>query len=201
MIMSKYFLLLMLWLLPFWAYSQVYTLVYDTQHIGTTAVEATTETASMTLKTFFENPWIEKVSKVQEFFKEASRIVSAVVKNLKMTKELIKVEKDIEQTFLYTLKQIDETENFFTKWKYRWMLAHLYRESLKIFEVFDLATQQNMGIIDDEGRIKLIRQVLDKAIHIRNAMKLVLRRTNKDIYYIRKQQQEFKTYKDLFSFE
>ena len=56
------------------------TPVTDAEHTATSTVEAVTETASTALKQFFEKPWIEKISKVQTFLKEASQIVSAIVK-------------------------------------------------------------------------------------------------------------------------
>ena len=76
------------------ASSQV-TAVVDGQHNATTTIEALTETAATGLKQFFETPFIENISKVQTFFKEASQLVSKIVQNLRMTRQLIDTEKDI----------------------------------------------------------------------------------------------------------
>jgi len=59
------------------------TVVVDTEHTKTSTVEAYTASVSTGIKALLENGFIEKISKVQEFFKVASDIISAVVANLK----------------------------------------------------------------------------------------------------------------------
>lgn len=174
------------------------TTVTDFQHGGTTKIEALTETAATGLKQFFEMPFIEKISKVQTFFKEASQIVSTVVKNLRMTRELVETEKEIYELFVKSLAQIDAAEDFSGKWRHRWILLQLFNESGRIFEVFDLATQQNMGIIDDKGRIQLIKKALKQAKTVKRAMKAAVRRTNRSWYKLKAKQREFETFGKLF---
>ena len=174
------------------------TAVTDAEHTQTSIVEATVETASTALKQFFEKPWIEKISKVQTFLKEASQIVSAIVKNLRMTRQLIQAETDIYNLFVRYLALLDESESFAEKWKYRWILTQLFQENLKNFEVFDLATQQNRGIIDDKGRIKLIKDTLHRTNKIKAAMRSTIARANRAWYRLKRQEKEIKTFKELF---
>ena len=183
--------------LSFSAVSQV-TAVIDPNHNATTKIEALTETAATGLKQFFESPFIEKISKVQNFFKEASQLVSKVVQNLRMTRQLIDTEKDIYELFVRSLDQIDKAEDFAGKWRYRWILLQLFNESTKIFEVFDLATQKNMGIIDDKGRILLIKNALKQAKSVKAAMRATVRRTNRSWYKLKTKQKEFETFSKLF---
>lgn len=177
--------------------SQV-TTVIDEQHNATTKIEALTETAATGLKQFFESPFVEKISKVQTFFKEASQLVSKIVQNLRMTRQLIETEKEIYELFVRSLDQIDKAEDFAGKWKYRWILLQLFNESTRIFEVFDIATQQNMGIIDDKGRILLIKNALKQAKMVKSAMKSTVRRTNRAWYKLKRNQREFETFSKLF---
>ncbi len=174
------------------------TTVIDPGHNATTKIEALTETAATGLKQFFESPSIEKISKVQTFFKEASQLVSKIVQNLRMTRQLIDTEKDIYELFVRSLDQIDKAEDFAGKWRYRWILLQLFNESTRIFEVFDLATQQNMGIIDDKGRILLIKNALKQAKTVKAAMKATVRRTNRAWYKLKRNQREFETFAELF---
>ena len=77
-------IILSIFIFPIWALGQI-TAVNDTRHNQTTQIEALTETAATGLKQFFETPFIENISKVQTFFKEASQLVSKIVQNLRMT--------------------------------------------------------------------------------------------------------------------
>ena len=179
------------------AISQVTTVV-DGEHNATTTIEALTETAATGLKQFFETPFIENISKVQTFFKEASQLVSKIVQNLRMTRQLIETEKEIYELFVRSLDQIDKAEDFSGKWRYRWILLQLFNESTRIFEVFDIATQENMGIIDDKGRILLIKNALKQAKTVKASMKATVRRTNRAWYKLKTKQREFETFGKLF---
>ena len=183
--------------LPFLAMTQV-TAVIDNQHNATTTIEALTETAATGLKQFFETPFIENISKVQTFFQEASQLVSKIIQNLRMTRQLIETEKEIYELFVRSLDQIDKAEDFAGKWRYRWILLQLFNESTRIFEVFDIATQENMGIIDDKGRILLIKNALKQAKTVKASMKATVRRTNRAWYKLKSKQREFETFTELF---
>lgn len=174
------------------------TTVRDAEHIKTSTVETYTASISTSIKALIENGLIEKISKVQEFLKVASDIISKVVANLKMTKELIQVEKDINQLFIRSLDQLDQAEDFKDKWKYRWILSQLFLEAIRVFEIFDIATLQNRGIIDDKGRIELIKFSLKEAKRIKKAMKSTIRRTNQHFYKLKRQQKELEVFTKLF---
>ena len=174
------------------------TTVIDGEHNATTKIEAITAGAATGLKQFFETPFIENISKVQTFFKEASQLVSKIVQNLRMTRQLIETEKEIYELFVRSLDQIDKAEDFTGKWRYRWILLQLFNESTRIFEVFDIATQKNMGIIDDKGRILLIKNALKQAKTVKAAMKATVRRTNRAWYKLKSKQREFETFGKLF---
>ena len=183
--------------LPIISFAQV-TTVIDGEHITTTKIEAITAGAATGLKQFFESPFIENISKVQTFFKEASQLVSKIVQNLRMTRQLIETEKEIYELFVRSLDQIDKAEDFADKWRYRWILLQLFNESTRIFEVFDIATQQNMGIIDDKGRILLIKNALKQAKTVKASMKATVRRTNRAWYKLKTKQREVETFSKLF---
>jgi len=188
----------LLYLLPVFGTAQVVAPVMDRDHIETSRVESYSAAVSTGIKAILENGFIEKISKVQEFFKVASEIISAVVKNLKMTKELIETEQDIFKLYIKYLKRLDESEDFEDKWKYRWILGQLFLESNRIFEVFDIATQENMGIIDDKGRIELIKQTLIRAKGIKRSLRATMRRANRQVYRVKRQKKELEVFTNLF---
>jgi len=174
------------------------THVRDGEHIQTSTVETYSATVSTSIKAILENGFIEKISKVQEFFKVASEVISKVVSNLKMTQELIQTEKDIFQLYKRYIDRLDKADNFKDKWKYRWILGNLLLEANQLFEVFDIATQRNMGIIDDKGRIELIKSTLKEAKRVKKAMTSTIRRANRQIYRIQRQQKELEVFTNLF---
>ena len=174
------------------------TAVVDKSHVGTTTIELTTNTASTVMKTIFENPAWEKISKVQQFLKDASTIISAIIKNMKMTRELVEIETEIFELLGDTYETMHEVEYFPDKWVYRKAATELYYEKLKLFEIFDLAEQQNKGIIDDEGRIQLIKEVYIKAKEIRSAMRIINRRARKQSALYRRAKKEIEVFGKLF---
>jgi len=174
------------------------TLVRDNDHTKTSVVETYSASVSTSIKALLENGFIEKISKVQTFFKEASEFISKVVANLKMTKELIETEKDIQRLFIRYLDRLDSTEDFKDKWKYRWILLQLAQESTKVFEIFDIAYERKVGILDDKGRIHLIKHTLKEAKKIKTAMKTVIKDTNRQFYTIKKFEREVATFSALF---
>ena len=143
-------------------------------------------------------PWKERISKVQGFFKKASETVNVVIKNLKMTHDLIETEKKINRLFNRSIEQINESENVLQKWKYQWILGQLYWESRNIFGAFDLAHTEGQGIMDDEGRIRIIQNTLKEARSVYRAMRATIRRANRATYKFQRQKRQLEVFNRLF---
>jgi len=143
-------------------------------------------------------PWKERISKVQDFFKKASETVNVVIKNLKMTHDLIETEKKINRLFTRSIDQINESENVLQKWKYQWILGQLYWESRNIFGAFDLAHTEGQGIMDDEGRIRIIQNTLKEARSVYQAMRATIRRANRATYKFQRQKRQLEVFNRLF---
>ncbi len=146
-------------------------------------------------------PWKERISKVQDFFKKASETVNVVIRNLKMTHDLIETEKKINRLFNRSIDQINESENVLQKWKYQWILGQLYWESRNIFGAFDLAHTEGQGVMDDEGRIRIIQQTLKEARSVYRAMRATIRRANRATYKFQRQKRELEVFNRLFGKE
>ncbi|MFK7978416.1 MAG: hypothetical protein AB8G86_00415 [Saprospiraceae bacterium] len=146
-------------------------------------------------------PWKEHISKVQDFFKKASETVNVVIRNLKMTHDLIETEEKINRLFNRSIDQINTSENVLQKWKYQWILGQLYWESRNIFGAFDLAHTEGQGIMDDEGRIRIIQQTLKEARNVYAAMRATIRRANRATYKFQRQKRELEVFNRLFGKE
>ena len=143
-------------------------------------------------------PWKERISKVQDFFKKASETVNVVIRNLKMTHDLIETEKKINRLFTRSIDQINTSENVLQKWKYQWILGQLYWESRNVFEAFEISHKEHYSIMDDEGRIRIIRQSLQNARNIYRAMRATIRRANRATYKFQRQKRQLEVFNRLF---
>ena len=143
-------------------------------------------------------PLKESIAKVQDFFKKSSQVVNSLIRNLKMTHDLIQIEQDIFQLFQRSMAQIDAAPNVQQKWKHRWILGQLYWESRNVFGVFELSYKENYAIMDDEGRIRFIQSALKQARTIYRAMKLTIRRTNRETYQFNRQKKELALFLEVF---
>jgi len=144
-------------------------------------------------------PWKERVGKIQDFFRKANEKISVVVKNLAMTRRLIETEADIRNLFVVTRARIEESPGIVDRWKHIWILTSLWHEALLIFGEFDLVYGEGESVMDDDGRIIIIREALKKALTVRSAMKLVVRRINRETGSTHRQIRERALYKHLFS--
>jgi len=178
--------------------SQLASPVIDVSNNITGAVIKTVETVSRTIREDIL-PFKENISKVQNFFKDAKKVVNVVVKNLEMTKQLIEMEDKISELFLTSLEQVDKAENIPYKWKHRWRLAQLWYQSRELLEVFDLAYLNEKGIMDDEQRITLIKETLDKVRKVYSAMKVSVRRTQKLEREIQRKKRELAAFEEFFT--
>ena len=144
-------------------------------------------------------PWKERVGKIQDFFRKANEKIGVVVKNLAMTRRLIETEADIRNLFIVTRARIEAAPGIVDRWRHIWILTSLWREALMIFEEFDLVYKEGQSVMDDDGRIIIIRDALKKALTVRSAMKLVVRRINRETGSMHRQIRERALYKHLFS--
>jgi len=118
-----------------------------------------------------------------------------VVANLKMTRQLVEEEQRIYELYTYCTGKITDSEYLLDKWKYNKVITELFRESVKVFEIFDLATQHNIAVIDDRGRITLIKEALYQIRKIRRGMHATLRRANHAIFKYKRKKKEFEFFK------
>jgi len=175
--------------------------VVDVELAGAKGVQFYWTAASAALQKFRELPAWERISEVREFLQDASTIISSVVGNLKMTRELIAIEEEIRENLEIYYQYLRESEDFPTKFIHHRTLVQLWYETGKIFEVFDFATVRRRGIINDEGRIIMIKEALSKAKEVRKSMRVVIKKARKDLLVYQKTKREIEGFTSLFSFE
>jgi len=155
--------------------------------VANNAIGAIGKVVAQTARAIREDilPWKERISKVQDFFRQAS------------DNDLIEMENKINRLFDRSIQGLDQSENWEDKWKYRVMIHEVYRESLSVFNVFDIA-QYEQGTMDDENRIILIRETLKKARQVYTSLRVAVRRVNKAFAEVNKTKKELEVFERVF---
>jgi len=150
-----------------------------------------------------EKPLQETINNVQDFFMKANTIVNGAVRNLRMVKKIVELEKDIIQLYERSITNLngERETDFLDKWKHAQILLALTKEATSVFEIFEHIIEDDALIISDKGRIVIIEKTYKDMRQIKAAMRLQLRRINKEIYQYRRLQREIETFEAFFSNE
>jgi len=153
------------------AFSQVP--VKDKKHRKWSKIMEEVQVASQAINTRV-TAFVGNIKDVQEFMSKASMVVNGVVKNIQMVRKIIEIEKD----------QI---------------LLAISSEATNVFDLFKNVIEEDATIMDDKGRLTLIRDVYKDATRIKATIRAQLRRINKEVYQYRRLKKEIKTYEEFFS--
>ena len=147
-----------------------------------------------------EKPLQETIKDVQDFFRKASTIVNGAIQNMQMVKKIVELEQDIVELYDRSLSALNEDQDndFLDKWKHAQILLALVKESASVFELFETLIEDDAMTINDKGRIVLIEKTYRDMRKIKGAMRLQLRRINKEIYQYRKLDREIQTFEAFF---
>ena len=147
-----------------------------------------------------EKPLQETIKDVQDFFRKASTIVNGAIQNMRMVKKIVELERDIVELYDRSLSALNEDQDndFLDKWKHAQILLALVKESASVFELFETLIEDDAMTINDKGRIVLIEKTYRDMRKIKGAMRLQLRRINKEIYQYRRLDREIQTFEAFF---
>ena len=153
--------------------------------------------------------FVGNIKDVQEFMSKASMVVNGVIKNVQMVRKIIEIEKDIAELVNESIKVIsapkdadgdgEDDYEFLDRWKHVQILLAIVSESANVFDLFRNVIEEDSTIMDDKGRLTLIRDAYKDAIGIKAAVRAQLRRINKEIYQYQRLKKELKIYEEFFS--
>ena len=153
--------------------------------------------------------FIDNIKDVQEFMSKASMIVNGVVKNVQMVRKIIEIEKDIAKLVNESINIISSPKDadgdgeddfeFLDKWKHIQILLAISSEAANVFDLFKNVIEEDATIMDDKGRLTLIRDAYKDATQIKATIRAQLRRINKEIYQYQRLKKEIKIYEEFFS--
>ena len=182
--------------------------VKDRKHQEWSKIMEEVQVASQVINTRV-TAFVGNIKDVQEFMSKAAMIVNGVVKNIQMVQKIIEVEKDIAKLVNQSIEIISSPKDadgdgeddfeFLDKWKHIQILLAIAAEADSIFDLFKNVIEEDSTIMDDKGRLTLIRDAYKDAIRIKATIRAQLRRINKEIYQYRRLKKEIKIYEEFFS--
>lgn len=155
-----------------------------------------------------ERPLQENIKDIQEFFRKAETVVNGAVKNMRMIREIVEIEKDIIELYTRSINKLNEPIDedgdgiddleFLDKWKQVQILLAFTKEAASVFELFNNLIENDAFTMNDKGRIIFLEKSYKNMLLIKRAMRAQLRRINKQIYTYRRQRRQLKTYSAFF---
>lgn len=201
---SSSVLLLVALLIP---YSTAQTPVRDKKHNKQSKILKEVQEASQVINQRVVLVF-EQIKNVQEFMSKASMIVNGVLKNIQLVKALVEQEKEIAALVTRSIDRLNEPLDedgdgiddldFLDKWKHIQILLGIASEADGVFELFKNVIEEDATIMDDRGRLTLIRDAYNDSVRLKTAIKIQIRRINREIYYYRKARREFQTFESFF---
>ena len=155
-----------------------------------------------------ERPLQENIKDIQEFFRKAETLVNGAIKNMRMIREIVEIEKDIIELYTRSINKLNEPIDedgdgiddleFLDKWKQVQILLAFTKEAASVFELFNNLIENDAFTMNDKGRIIFLDKTYKDMRLIKRAMRAQLRRINKQIYTYRRQRRQLKTYSAFF---
>ena len=152
---------------------------------------------------------VRKMQDAQEFISKAHMIVNNTVQNVKMVNHILKIKKEIEDLVNVSINAINEPRDndldgiddlhYLNKWKHIQILLAIAGQADNVFELFKNVVESDRTIMDDKGRLSIIKDAYEDARKIRTSLRIQLRRINQEIYAYQRQRREVLAFEQLFS--
>ena len=188
------------------AFSQV--TVKDKKHRKWSKIMEEVQVASQAINTRV-TAFVGNIKDIQNFLSKAATVVNGVVKNLQMIRKIIEIEKEITGLVNQSIEVISSPRDadgdgeddfeFLDKWKHIQVLLAIAAEADGVFDLFKNVIEEDATIMDDKGRLTLIRDAYKDALRIKATIRAQLRRINKEVYQYQRLKKEIKIYEEFFS--
>ena len=141
---------------------------------------------------------------IDNYIKAAKKIIRN-----QYSDEELEIEKDIAKLVSQSIDIINAPKDadgdgeddfeFLDKWKHIQILLAISSEAANVFDLFKNVIEEDATIMDDKGRLTLIRDAYKDATQIKATIRAQLRRINKEIYQYQRLKKEIKIYEEFFS--
>jgi len=134
-----------------------------------------------------------KWSKIMEEVQVTSQVI-----NTRVTAFIDNI-KDVQEFMSKASMIVNGDFEFLDKWKHIQILLAISSEAANVFDLFKNVIEEDATIMDDKGRLTLIRDAYKDATQIKATIRAQLRRINKEIYQYQRLKKEIKIYEEFFS--
>ena len=200
-------IMLLLFVALFPANGQTVFSVKDKKHRKQSKVLMQVEKASTIIHTSVI-PVVKKIKEVQELTAKALTLVNGVIRNMKMVRRLIAIEKEIAELVEKSIAKLNEPRDtdgdgeddlaFLDKWKHIKILLAILGQADNVFDLFKNVIEQDATVMDDKGRLTLIRDAYRDALKIKRCVRVQIRRINREIAGHRREKREVEAFAKLF---
>ena len=181
--------------------------VRDKKHQKWSKVMQDVQMASQVINTRV-TAFVRNIKDVQEFTAKAVTLVNGVIKNLRMVNEIIRIQNEIAELVSTSIGIIsspkdvdgDGVDDFelLDKWKHIQVLLAIASQAENVFDLFKHTVEDDSTIMDDKGRLTIIKEVYIDARRIKQQIKAQLRRINKEVYQFKRLKKEGEIFDELF---
>ena len=181
--------------------------VKDKKHTNWSKIQKKVEAANTLIQTKVVLV-VEKIEKIQDYAQKAHTIVNGVVKNVQMVNQIIKTEKEIAERVQEAIDRLNTPLPsdlgaidlaVIDKWKHIQVLLAIGGQKDSIFELFKNTLEDDALVLDDKGRLNIIQQTYKEVQQIRIALRIEIRRINRQILKYTRKRQEALVYKNFFN--
>jgi len=201
------FVIILFFIAPFSGTSQTVFSVKDRGHRKQSKILMQVERASTLVHTSVI-PVVDKIREVQEFTAKALTLVNGVIRNMKMVRRLIEIEGEIAELVEKSIAKLNEPRDtdgdgeddlaFLDKWKHVKILLAILGQADNVFDLFKNVVEQDATVMDDRGRLTLIKDAYHDALKIRRCIRVQIRRINREIAGHRREKREADMFAKLF---
>jgi len=152
-------------------------------------------------------PLIKTIGNAKEFLDKSETVVNGSVKNMKLIQSIIKTNDNIIELYDKSLNILNDAgENpddpidysVLDKAKHLQILLGLSKQTLGGFSIFTNLIEDDAFTMDDKSRIVFLQETDADLKRIKSAMRVEIRRINKQILSIKRLHSETGTFKELF---
>jgi len=152
-------------------------------------------------------PLINTIKNAKDFLDKAETVVNGSIKNMKLIESIIKTHQDIIDLYdksLMVLNDVGENPqnpidySTLDKAKHLQILLGLSKQTLGGFSIFTNLIEDDALKMDDKSRIVLLKETDKDLKRIKSAMRVEMRRIQRQMMSIKRFHRETSTFKSLF---
>ena len=153
-------------------------------------------------------PLINTFEKAQDYFVKAETIINGSIKNMRAVQQIIQTEEAIFEYYQKSIEIINQPRDqdydgiddldWLNKWKHLQILLGLFKESTNALNLFNNLLEEDAFAMDDKNRIQFLFTTLADLRKIKTAMRIEMRRINKEVFAFGRLKRERATFEKFF---